>query len=73
MSAYDIDTVLTKWERGTMTTEQAVGQALLHMQSFSQRLGYLEKLLESRRKQIEVRVEEKKEAEERPSSKAGEG
>ena len=67
MSTYDIETILNKWERGTITAEQAIGQVLLHMQAFSQRLGYLEKLLEFRRKQgLEMKQAEEKE--ERPST-----
>lgn len=45
MSAYDMDSILNKWERGTITTEQAIGQILLLIQGLSQRVGNLEKHL----------------------------
>ena len=59
MSAYDIDALLNKWERGTITTEQAVGQTLLLIQGVSQRVGNLERRMERRRIGREERVEEK--------------
>lgn len=59
MSAYDIDALLNKWERGTITTEQAVGQTLLLVQGVSQRVGNLERRMERRRVGKEERVEEK--------------
>ena len=42
MSAYDLDTILKKWGRADLTTEQAIGQILLLLQSISQRVGRLE-------------------------------
>jgi hypothetical protein len=72
-----MDSLLNKWERGTITTEQAIGQTLLLIQGLSQRVGNLERRMERRRVGREERVEEKgKEAEvkteeaeeERPSS-----
>lgn len=42
MSAYDLDTILQKWERGELSTEQAIGQILLLLQSISNRVGRLE-------------------------------
>lgn len=50
MSAYDMEALLTKWERGTITTEQAIGQMLLLIQEVSQRVGNLEKRAEQRRR-----------------------
>jgi len=42
MSAYDLETILKKWERDELSTEQAVGQILLLLQSISYRVGRLE-------------------------------
>ncbi len=58
MSAYDMDSLLNKWERGTITTEQAIGQTLLLIQGLSQRVGSLERRMERRRVGREERVEE---------------
>jgi hypothetical protein len=77
MSAYDMDSLLNKWERGTITTEQAIGQTLLLIQGLSQRVGNLERRMERRRVGREERVEEIREEgkaksgeaeEERPSN-----
>ena len=51
MSAYDLDTMLKKWEREELTTEQAVGQILLLLQTVSQRIGRLEVAQENIRRQ----------------------
>jgi hypothetical protein len=42
MSAYDLDTVLKKWERAELSTEQAVGQILQLLDALSERVGRLE-------------------------------
>ncbi|MCB8943938.1 MAG: hypothetical protein H6658_09300 [Ardenticatenaceae bacterium] len=72
MSTYDMDLLLNKWERGTITTEQAVGQMLLLIQEVSQRVGSLEKRMEQRRRSMRVELVEETEREqveevERPS------
>ncbi|GAB4148764.1 MAG: hypothetical protein Fur0021_09010 [Candidatus Promineifilaceae bacterium] len=51
MSAYDLDTVLKKWERDELSTEQAVGQILLLLQTILYRLGRLEVTQENNRRQ----------------------
>lgn len=51
MSAYNLDTVLQKWERGELTTEQAIGQILLLLRSVTERVGQLETQLETTRRQ----------------------
>ncbi len=51
MSAYDLDTVLKKWERDELSTEQAVGQILLLLQTILHRLGRLEVAQENNRRQ----------------------
>ena len=61
MSAYDMDSLLNKWERGTITTEQAIGQILLLIQGLSQRVGNLERRMERRRAGREEWVEKKEE------------
>lgn len=43
MSAYSLDIVLQKWERGDLTTEQAVGQIILLLQLLNERVGQLER------------------------------
>jgi hypothetical protein len=42
VSAYDLDTIVKKWERAELSTEQAIGQILLLLESISKRLGRLE-------------------------------
>lgn len=42
VSAYDLDTILKKWERAELTAEQAIGQILLLLQGISTRIGRLE-------------------------------
>ena len=51
MGVYDLDTMLKKWEREELTTEQAVGQILLLLQSISQRVGRVEVTQENIRRQ----------------------
>ena len=51
MSAYDLDTLLKKWEREELTTEQAIGQILLLLQTVSHRVGRLEVAQENIRRQ----------------------
>lgn len=42
MSAYDLETILKKWERAELSAEQAIGQILLLLESISKRIGRLE-------------------------------
>jgi len=65
-----MDSLLNKWERGTITTEQAIGQILLVIQGLSQRVGNLERRMEWRRVSREERAEEK--GEEGGEAKTGE-
>ncbi len=51
MSAYDLNTILKKWEHAELSTEQAIGQILLLLQSISNRLGRLEVELAQNRRQ----------------------
>lgn len=70
MSAYELETIVAKWEKGTITTEQTVGQILLHIQNLSQRIGNVEKHLARQRRQPDalLPMEKKEEGGERPSS-----
>jgi hypothetical protein len=43
MGNYNIDELITLWEREKLTTEQAVGQILLILGSLSQRIRELER------------------------------
>lgn len=49
MSAYELETIIKKWERHNLTTEQAVGQILLLLQTISDRVGKLEERREKER------------------------
>ncbi|MCA9931484.1 MAG: hypothetical protein KC419_23525 [Anaerolineales bacterium] len=49
MGNYSLDEVITRWERGTLTAEQTIGQVLLLLQKVSQRVGVLEKAAEEKR------------------------
>lgn len=51
MSAYDLETIVKKWERTELTTEQAIGQILLLLQSISDRVGQLEVIQAKNRRQ----------------------
>lgn len=49
MSNYTLDEIIRRWGKGQLTTEQAVGQILLLLQSLSRRVGQLEQQAEIRR------------------------
>jgi TRAP-type mannitol/chloroaromatic compound transport system permease small subunit len=51
MSAYDLETILRKWERAELSTEQAIGQILLLLQGISHRVGRLEVVQARNRRQ----------------------
>ncbi|HEY68528.1 MAG: hypothetical protein DRI79_09595 [Chloroflexi bacterium] len=46
MGTYGLDGVICAWERGQLTTEQAIGQILLLLQELEERLRILERRLE---------------------------
>lgn len=50
MSGYELSQMIKMWERDQLTTEQAIGQILIHLHQLSERLGLLEKRLEQGRK-----------------------
>lgn len=50
MSAYDLKVVVKKWEKGDLTTEQAIGQILQHLQALSGRVGAVEGRLDKARR-----------------------
>lgn len=43
MSNYNLDELITLWEREKLTTEQAVGQILLTLRSLSEQIRDLER------------------------------
>ena len=45
MGSYNLDALITLWEREKLTTEQAVGQMLLVLRRLSKRIGELERRL----------------------------
>lgn len=45
MSTYGLEEVISRWERGTLTMEQAIGQILLLLQVVEERLRDLERKL----------------------------
>lgn len=51
MSAYDLDTIVHKWEQAELTTEQAIGQILLLLHTLSERVGRLEVIQANIRRQ----------------------
>jgi hypothetical protein len=57
MSHYDLPQLLKKWELAVLTPEQTIGQVLLHLQAFSNRIGDIEKKLEQLRRKTTKMVE----------------
>jgi len=49
MSNYTLEEIIKRWGHGNLTTEQAIGQILLVVQSLSRRVGKLEQLVEAQR------------------------
>jgi exonuclease VII small subunit len=45
MGTYELQEVISRWERGRLTTEQAVGQILLWLQELERRVRELERRL----------------------------
>lgn len=43
MGSYNLDELITLWERDKLTTEQAVGQILLMLRSLSQQIRDMER------------------------------
>lgn len=52
MSAYPFDELLRLWAQGKLTTEQAVGQILQHVQELQKRVGRLERRLSPTRESL---------------------
>jgi hypothetical protein len=61
MGNYTLNEVIKRWTRGDMTMEQVVGQTLLILQDIARRVGTLEKLRESERKEGKVENNEPEE------------
>ena len=51
MSKYDLQQLVTMWQKEKITTEQAIGQLLLHFQALVARVGTIERHLENNRKE----------------------
>ena len=51
MSSYNLNQLIKMWTKEELTTEQAIGQLLLQLQTLSTRLGTLEKRFEENRKE----------------------
>ena len=45
MGTYPLETIIREWKNGKLTTEQAVGQALLLIQDMQKQLAKLESRL----------------------------
>ncbi len=59
MSSYTLNQLIKMWTKEEISTEQAVGQVLLQMQTLSTRIGTLEKRnLEQRRKENDGKSDE---------------
>jgi hypothetical protein len=50
MSSYNLNQLIKMWKKEELSTEQAIGQLLLQLQTLSNRLGTLEKRVEQNRK-----------------------
>ncbi len=61
MGAYDLKVVIKKWEKGDLTTEQAIGQILQHLQTLAGRVGVLERRLNETRRKGETEIEPRRE------------
>jgi hypothetical protein len=55
MGNYQIDEVIERWGKGELTSEQAIGQGLLHIQELTGRVGSLEQRFETWRLEISQR------------------
>ena len=49
MSRYDFDQLIKMWGQDKLTTEQAIGQILQHLQGVVDRLGKMELFVEEKR------------------------
>lgn len=50
MNGYNLEQLIKMWSREELSTEQAVGQILLQLQTLSTRMGSLEKRVEKNQK-----------------------
>jgi len=50
MGTYGLEGVISAWERGQLTTEQAIGQILLLLQEIEERIRSVEQRLERARR-----------------------
>jgi hypothetical protein len=52
VGSYRIEEVVERWGKGELSSEQAIGQSLLHVQSLTERVGLLEQRLEAWRQEL---------------------
>lgn len=57
MSGYELPQIIQMWERDKLTTEQAIGQILLHIQALSGRVGELERVQEEQRPRRNLKLD----------------
>lgn len=68
MAAYSLEIALQKWEKGELSTEQAIGQTLLIVQELAERVGKLERRALGERGLPEQRPPAERPSPERPSA-----
>jgi len=49
MSSYSLEEVIKRWEQGTLTSDQMIGQIILLIQQLSARVGSLEIIIDKER------------------------
>ena len=76
MSRYDFDQLLKMWGQDKLTTEQAIGQILQHLQGIAERVGKMEIFVAERQteaKAMPVKVNAKPKKTKRRKKKQAEG
>lgn len=51
MGIYTLEEMVKRWEQGTLTSEQMIGQLLLNLQLLSKRVGTLERVMMAQRQE----------------------
>lgn len=69
MSVYTIEEVVQRWKLEEMTTEQAIGQLLQHVQLLNERVGFTERRMDKLYR--ESRTEQRAPADGSPDQKNG--
>ena len=71
MSVYTIEEVVQRWKLEEMTTEQAIGQLLQHVQLLNERVGFTERRMDKLYR--ESRTEQSNPVGSSPDQKGGKG